>query len=77
MDEQRRAGSSWWIALVLCGLLAYPLSVGPISWLANHDVFSESTMSGLELFYSPLSVVADNDIPVLTWLLDGYLAFWE
>lgn len=77
MDEQRRTGSSWWIAIALVGLLAYPLSVGPMRWLANHGVFSESSLSFLEFFYSPLRVVLDNDIPVLTWLFGAYLEFWQ
>ena len=79
MDEQRKHNGAVWITvLLLIAFLLYPLSAGPLIWMAINGMLSEPMLEWLTAMYFPLAYVAESDdIPVLPSLLNSYLSFWE
>ena len=60
-EEPRRSSRSTLIVAVLVAVFVlYLLSIGPVVWLAERDVFSGSTVKAIENGYYPLVVVAEK-----------------
>jgi len=64
-----------WLLLLIC-LPVYPLSIGPVIWLYQHQWISPTAASTLEQIYSPLKYLHDS-IPPVGFLLDRYINFWN
>ncbi len=79
MDEKIKRGGALRVALRLLILLAlYPLSLGPLIWLANCDAFSESTAEYLVSIYFPLLILIDNvQNPILLKICEQYFGWWD
>lgn len=79
--EEKRKPKRWlmWLVVGLLLLIAYPLSLGPVRWAAQHISVSGNGIIAqcLEVFYSPLVWLVWNDIqPVADWL-DWYSEVWQ
>jgi hypothetical protein len=70
--------SMLWAATAVFLLLAWPLSLGPLAWLANHghlDRIPKRLEKACEAFYAPLAW--PNEIsPWFGRLLKRYLSLW-
>lgn len=78
MEERRtRRGPIWTCAGILTLLMIYPLSVGPLYWMACRGLMSEATLEMLgDGIYYPLVVVLEN-VPLANELFQGYQSFWD
>jgi pimeloyl-ACP methyl ester carboxylesterase len=63
-------GSAGWIAVAL--LILYPLSVGPVAFLAGAGVISDASIAALQPAYTPLVTVVDFAPPAERLLLQFY-----
>ena len=60
-------------------VVAYPLSIGPIVWLDNHNFFDRWpawALWPLSLLYFPLGWLCEM-IPALETLLEWYVGLWD
>ena len=70
-DAKRRAWSgAGWIVLTL--LVVYPLSVGPVAFLAGAGVISDTSIAALQPVYTPLVMIVDFAPPAERLLLQFY-----
>lgn len=53
MDRQPRSRRHWMIWIALCVLLGYPLSLGPVIWIASRFRQPESVFETLQPVYNP------------------------
>src|SRR5262245_31669408 len=56
MTDHTKPGVAFWATVMVVVLLvAYPLSIGPISWLADHGFLPDPVKQPLRYFYYPLA----------------------
>lgn len=61
MDEKRR--SRRWLTWLVVGLVAYPLSAGPVFWMYKLGPLPiQQTGNFIYVFYYPLNWLVDNGI---------------
>src|SRR5262245_55452630 len=77
-EKPTKDGSGSGPVLVVATLLValpmlYVLSIGPMAWLDSKGLFSESAHTGLEYFYFPLAMVANNEVPILGPAIQSYV----
>ncbi len=78
MAEKRKLSSVFWVSIALLLLLAYPLSLGPVVWLDSQGMFSEAARRWIEVLYSPLLFLFENEnIPLLPQLFESYVDWWD
>ena len=76
-DEQRpRRRATWIVTVLLCALVIYPLSAGPVNWLIGHGYIDRGPDSPIKGLHLPLKWLAEN-FPAFGRLLFWYLEFWE
>jgi hypothetical protein len=76
MTSRKKPGVAFWATVVVVAVLvAYPLSMGPIAYLASHQLLPEWSRPPLQAIYSPMPFV----IKVCggTPILDKYLDLWR
>ena len=66
-----------WVAVVGLIVIAYPLSVGPMSFLDYHGYFDnwpEWAIATLEFAYKPLLIVGEmtGSTPILDWWANAW-----
>jgi hypothetical protein len=70
-DVKRRGwGGAGWIVVAL--LILYPLSVGPVVFLAGTGVISDTSIAALQPAYTPLVMIVDFAPPGERLLLQFY-----
>lgn len=79
--EEKRKPRPWlmWPAVALGLVVAYPLSLGPTTWLFEYFGFPYNGSVGgyLRFFYRPLLTIMDHRVePGCSWL-EWYLDFWQ
>jgi hypothetical protein len=81
-EERKQSGAAFWIAVALVAMLVgYPLSVGPVVWLASRDYVPSSVG---EAFLWPLSRGLEIAFPAIPEPLqepiyraiNGYVQLW-
>jgi hypothetical protein len=74
MDRKR----GWWalaVVMVMVVICAYPLSLGPIYWLANHGGLPPGALAWIRVVYSPLGWVLHRIPEDLSGWYMNYLAW--
>jgi hypothetical protein len=68
----------WATVVVVCLLVAYPVSYGPVMWLYGKEFVPESLDDAFGILYYPMYLAMDSrSSPV--WLrhsVDSYTGFW-
>lgn len=78
MDEKPKANMMMRVASVVLFLMfLYPLSIGPIVWLNTRGLVPEPVEGILTLFYLPLSLLLEVEVPIISELLNLYIRFWD
>lgn len=55
MTSRRKPGVSFWAtAVVVVVVVVYPLSYGPVCWLAFHGLLPEWSVGAFNVFYGPI-----------------------
>lgn len=72
MDDEKKA--SWFspagFVFLLVGMLVfYVLAIGPLEWLDNRGVFSNSTREVLMVLYFPVRWLVENSDAFAGWIL--------
>ncbi len=76
-EQTKSQGRSFGVvALVLLILLMWPLSLGPVVWLYDHDYMSDQTAQMVGVLYQSLSWITQA-YPPLENLLIRYLELWR
>lgn len=73
--SQGRSFGFFALLLLIC-LLLWPLSLGPVVWLYDHDYMSDQTAQLVGILYQPLSWITQA-YPPLENLLIRYLELWR
>jgi hypothetical protein len=80
MTDRKKPGVAFWTTVAVVLVLAYPLSFGPVLWLATQypggEGFPERIAIPLNRFYEPLSVTAGNGPPVIRNAIRWYVRRW-
>lgn len=62
-----------WVGVALVTVLVlYPLSAGPVAWLAGRDAVPEYAQNAVGLFFWPLEWVIEN---TPEWMMGPYLMY--
>lgn len=59
-EGRKKAWRSWVLKSLLVGLMAYPLSFGPICWIASRTTTDNRDIDWMRALYRPLFWVADR-----------------
>jgi len=55
-SSRKKPGVAFWATVVVVALLvAYPLSIGPTIWIADHRLLPDPVKQPLRYFYYPLA----------------------
>jgi hypothetical protein len=81
MASEKKQSGSWWPCWLCIGLvavlIAYPLSAGPVQWIAGKTLLPMWLETGIEYFYAPLNMAIHYvPRPVLTAYV-RYLRWWS
>jgi hypothetical protein len=77
-EHKEKRGMLWMALFAVSLLLAWPLSLGPLAWLANHGYLERIPKwleKTCEAFYAPLALPNER-FPWLGCLLKRYLSLW-
>ena len=76
-DSKNSSHPGTWLASVVALLLAYPLSVGPVGWLAVHVISPGSSRPGwFYSLYLPL-IWLDAHSPAFRSFIEWYGKLWN
>ncbi len=75
MDNERTRNSpvTFWFLAVLCALLAYVLSIGPMGYLTTHQYIPPQYSRYVFWFYAPLIAIGasvESFVTVYSWYMD-------
>ena len=79
MTDRKHPTPGFWITVALVAVLAivaYPLSVGPVAWLRNHEWIPTSMDEPIEYFYTPLAWIYRTGLQPFRDALDWYGSLW-
>jgi hypothetical protein len=66
----------WILAAFIVVLVGYPLSIGPMAWVAERGYLPEAAETPLEVLYAPLGMLAKH-VPTFRYVIEWYLEYWE
>jgi hypothetical protein len=75
MTDSKRPGVAFWATVAVVVALAYPLSIGPVMWLADREMLPDRVAEPLSYFYLPLMCAAgtsDATVAAYAW----YCGLW-
>ena len=75
-DDHKKPVWPWIVALLIGLPVLYVLSVGPISWLYNHEVLPRSLVPIYYWFYAPIAFANERGPEWLRQILDWYADLW-
>ena len=74
----RKPTAGFWITVALVGVpVAYSLSAGPVSWLANRGYLSTGTVEAAFVAYSPLRWLFLHGPQPVNIALQWYIHLWS
>ena len=76
-EPDSRHSGVWLAVFAMAGLLAYPLSLGPVLWLEINVDVPEWLTEGFALLYAPLNFAHENGPDWLVEAFDWYLELWD
>ena len=80
-DERRKPGFSFWVTVtVIVALVAYPLSIGPATWLEAHGIREQIPKvidDAVFHFYAPLRWVLENSPEPVERAIRWCVSFWS
>jgi hypothetical protein len=77
MTDRSQPGVTFWATvIVVAALIAYPLSLGPAAWLAEHDWLTGRTLELAEKFYYPIIWLDENGPEPVSDAIDWYADLW-
>lgn len=72
-DTPARSRSGTWIVISLALLVLYVLSIGPVAWIDSRFPLGDDLWSVLMVFYYPLVLLNESEVPVLAPALQWYV----
>ncbi len=73
----KKPGVAFWATVVVVvGLVAYPLSFGPIIWFDSRGLLPEWTYAIFRVYYAPLDWAAEKSVTVVQ-IYAWYTGFWR
>jgi hypothetical protein len=76
MTDRKKPTAGFWITVVLVAVLVgYPLSVGPLQWLDERGMLSDSWDKPTKVFYAPLDWLVRNSEAARA-ALSWYVGLW-
>jgi hypothetical protein len=61
MTSRKKPGVAFWATVVVVVVLVgYPLSIGPVLWLADRQMIPDAAKKQVGLIYAPLAWVVNN-----------------
>jgi hypothetical protein len=76
--DRKKPGVAFWATVVLVVVLAYPLSFGPIVWLAQHEWLTGWALDAAKVFYFPIDPwFHDHGPQPLKDGMEWYVEFWD
>lgn len=78
MQERQKPSVRLWVAAgMVAALVLYPLSFGPVVWLASREMLPNWTVRIIMFFYYPINWVVRILPQPIVDAIDWYLRFWE
>jgi hypothetical protein len=76
-SDRKKTGVTFWATVVVVvGLVAYPLSVGPVEWMRSHGWLNHGAEDALHWFYSPLAWLEVDGPEWIGRTMFWYEQFW-
>ena len=77
MTSRKKPGVAFWATVVVVALLvAYPLSLGPVTWLDDHGMIPKGAWLAAYQIYRPLDVAAGKAPKPIRNVLFWYVSLW-
>ena len=77
ISSSKKPGVAFWATVVVVVVLvAYPLSLGPVTWLDNHEKLPNGAWTAAYWIYRPLDVAACKAPKPIRNVLFWYVSLW-
>ena len=80
-EERKKPGVLFWaMVVVIVALVAYPLSIGPATWLEAHGIREQIPKvidDAVFHFYAPFRSVFENSPEPVARAIRWYVSFWS
>lgn len=79
MQNRKPKGWAWWATVaVLVTLVAYPLSLGPATWLHHKDLIPTTFEPFVwKVFYRPIVVLHESGPLSIARAIEWYSSLWD
>ena len=75
-SDRKKPGVAFWATVVVCLLVAYPLSTGPVIWITD-ELDNEAADAWCEFVYAPVIWLKDNGPAPIRILLLYWVKLWS